>query len=422
MLKSLSIWDMLVPKTITFESRFVLYSSLIAAFFSLSNVFVNAALHLKLILIQLSGLSFLVYVSIYFLGRFSNRELVLKYMFSGYSLFIINMLWFLNYGTKGPAAFVYVIFYSLLTFIWDERMLIKITIVLLLNICVFFLIDYLYPNLTGDYPSDASRRIDFFQALLFFLGVIFLLSYSAKRFYRIEFENAKRSDRLKSAFLANMSHEIRTPLNSIVGFSELLCDTNMPDHKRDRFVHIIQDNNQNLLRLIDDILDISRIESNQLSINMEFCNVNELLSTIETSYKKHKLVEANPNVKVVFERSDQNVTIETDMSRFHQVMVNLLDNALKFTAAGTVRFGYTVSEEFIEVYVQDEGIGIRKENIPKLFERFFKIEHDDGNFYKGTGIGLSLCRDIVELLGGKIWVESEFGKGSNFYFTLPFKK
>lgn len=421
MLKSLSIWDKLVPKSITFEARFVLYSSLITAFFSLMNVFVNSALHLKLILIQLSAISFLMYVTVFLIGRFTRRELLLKWLFSGYSLLIINVLWFLNYGIKGPATFVYVILYSLLTFIWDERTLIKITVVLLLNICMFFLVDYLYPDLIGDYPSEASRRIDFFQAILFFLGVIFILSYSAKKFYRMEFENAKRSDRLKSAFLANMSHEIRTPLNSIVGFSELLCDNAMPDAKRERFVNIIQDNNQNLLRLIDDILDISRIESNQLTITPEYCNVHELFYNLETSYKKHKIVEANSKVKVVYQRTVQDIILDTDISRFHQVMVNLLDNALKFTAEGAIEFGFCVKEAFIEVYISDQGIGIKEEDISRLFNRFYKIEHSDGKIYKGTGIGLSLCKDIVQLLGGKIWVESQFGKGSTFYFTLPIK-
>lgn len=421
MAKGLLNLDVFVPKSLSFETRFVLYSCLITAVFSFMNVFINAALGLDHFLIHFSIFSTFAYFFIYLLGRFLNKELWVKYIFSTYSLLVINILWFLNFGSKGPAAFVYVIFYSLLTFIWDERTLIKVTILLLLNICLFFLLDYLYPDLTGDYPSETVRRIDFFQAILFFLGVIFVLSYSAKKFYRTEFENAKRSDRLKSAFLANMSHEIRTPLNSIVGFSELLCDTDVPETKREHFVGIIQDNNQNLLRLIDDILDISKIESNQLSINMQFCNIPNLFLNLETAYKKHRIIEANPNVKVMYEPSDRNITIETDVSRFHQIMVNLLDNALKFTAQGTITFGFDVVGKEVHCYVADEGIGIKEENIPKLFDRFYKIEHNDGKIYKGTGIGLSLCKDIVVMLGGKIWVESEFGKGSTFYFSLPNK-
>lgn len=421
MAKSLLFMDVLVPKTLSFETRFVLYSSLITAVFAFMNIFINAALKLDHFLIHFSAFSTLAYFSIYLLGRYLRKEMLLKYVFSGYSLLVINTLWFLNFGSKGPAAFVYVIFYSLLTFIWDERTLIKITILLLLNICVFFLMDYLYPDLTGYYPTESARRIDFFQAILFFLGVIFILSYSAKKFYRIEYENAKRSDRLKSAFLANMSHEIRTPLNSIVGFSELLCDKDMPDSKKERFVSIIQDNNQNLLRLIDDILDISKIESNQLSISIQYCNIPSLFSNLETSYKKHRIIEANPNVKVIYEKVLENITIQTDVSRFHQIMVNLLDNALKFTSEGVIKFGFELTGGYIQCYVTDQGIGIKEENVPKLFERFFKIEHTDGKIYKGTGIGLSLCNDIVELLGGKIWVQSEYGKGSTFFFTLPNK-
>lgn len=417
--EGMSFMDNLVPKTFSFEIRFVLYSSLITGVFSVMNIFINYAIGLDDFLIYFSAFTAFTYFCIYLLGRFLKKELLLKYTFSCYSLLVINILWFLNFGSKGPAAFVYVIFYALLTFIWDERTLIKITILLLLNICVFFLLDYLYPGLTGYYPTESARRIDFFQSILFFLGVIFVLAYSAKKFYRIEFENAKRSDRLKSAFLANMSHEIRTPLNSIVGFSELLCDKDMADSKKERFVSIIQDNNQNLLRLIDDILDISRIESNQLSISIQYCNIPNLFLNLETAYKKHKIIESNAKLKVVYEKTPENITVQTDISRLHQIMVNLLDNALKFTPEGEIKFGYTVNDGKVQIYVQDKGIGIKEKNISKLFDRFYKIEHADGKIYKGTGIGLSLCKDIVGMLGGEIWVESEFGHGSTFYFTLP---
>ncbi|MBW2997956.1 hypothetical protein KY321_00315, partial [Candidatus Woesearchaeota archaeon] len=421
MTKRLPIVSWIVPKEFLFETRFILYSSFFTSIFGFLSIFLNASLGLEPGLMFVAAFSGLAYCLLYLVGRFMDRYTLVKYLFSGFSLFIINVLWFLNYGSKGPAASVFVVFFSLLTFIWDEKALLKISALLILNIAVFYLLDFLYPNLTGEYPSESARRTDFYLALMFFLGVIFILSYTAKKYYRMENENAKRSDKLKSAFLANMSHEIRTPLNSIVGFSELLCDNDMPEDKRERFIHIIQENNVNLLRLIDDILDISRIESNQLSISIQLCNLPDFLVNLETSYSKHKILKDKPKLKVRYNRSKDDLVIQTDLSRLHQIMVNLLDNSLKFTDKGVIEFGYEEKGKFVEFYVKDSGIGIKKENIENLFDRFFKIDHLDGKLYKGTGIGLSLCKDIITLLGGKIWVESEFESGTTFYFTLPNK-
>lgn len=402
-----------------YEDRYVLTSSLIVGLFSLISTYNNYSLGFPLIVVLVPGISVLVYLGIFFIGKFLKKFTLVKQLITVYTFLFLNFMWVYNYGSNGPVVFAFVVFYSFLTFILDTKSLIFYSIVIFSNILVLFYLDYNYPNLIPDYPSLEVRHFDYYIGVLFFLFFVLAVSLSAKLSYMKEYENAKRSDQLKSAFLANMSHEIRTPLNSIVGFSELLCDDNLTVEKKDRFVKIIQDNNHSLLRLIEDILDISRIESNQLRIEKQSCHVPELLSSIDTTYQKLIKTKDLSHLELRLDPPGSDVTIQTDVSRIHQVLINLIDNALKFTDKGSVHFGYNEVGNMLEFYVSDTGIGIEKEHLPKLFDRFYKVETIKGKLYKGTGIGLSLCKDLIVLLGGRIWVKSTFGGGTTFFFTLP---
>ncbi|MDR3140637.1 MAG: response regulator [Tannerellaceae bacterium] len=223
-------------------------------------------------------------------------------------------------------------------------------------------------------------------------------------------EKAEESDRLKSAFLANMSHEIRTPLNAIVGFSGLLASTDDPD-EREEYVGIIHTNNELLLQLINDILDLAKIEAGTLDFVFANVDVNRLFADIEQTSR----IKARKTVHVSFEDKAPCCVIRTDKNRLLQVITNFLNNAIKFTNEGSIRFGYHIRENSLYFYVTDTGVGVRKEECGKIFERFAKLN----NFVQGTGLGLSICQTIVHKLGGEIGVESEYGKGSTFWFTLP---
>ncbi|MBN2611633.1 MAG: response regulator [Bacteroidales bacterium] len=237
-----------------------------------------------------------------------------------------------------------------------------------------------------------------------------------------ELENAKRkaeeADRLKSAFLANMSHEIRTPMNAIVGFSNLLL-TEHDDNEKDEYIRIINDNCDNLMVLINDILDISLIEANQLKTELLPFDTTQVLKDLESVYRlKNKsgvglFLEIPENTQLI---------LNTDQYRLRQIISNLLSNAIKYTDKGEIRFGYVLKEKDVVFYVSDSGIGIEKNDFLRVFDYFQKLENDTTKLYKGTGIGLSICKKLVELLGGEIWLESEPGKGSTFYFSLPLKK
>ena len=225
-------------------------------------------------------------------------------------------------------------------------------------------------------------------------------------------EKAETSDLLKSAFLANMSHEIRTPLNSIIGFSGLLAKTDDPKEKAE-FVEIIDHNNKQLLTLISDILDLSKIETGSVKIEKERIDMMKMFNDIEQSMK------LNFNFRdVIFlaEPLRENIIFYSDRMRIVQVITNLVSNAIKFTESGFVVFGAKKYDDYIEFYVRDTGCGINEEYCEKIFERFFKLD----SFKNGTGIGLSICKMIIEKMGGKIWVESVPQRGSTFKFTIPF--
>ena len=229
-------------------------------------------------------------------------------------------------------------------------------------------------------------------------------------------EQAEESNRLKSAFLANMSHEIRTPLNAIVGFSEMICQTDSEDDKQE-FTKIISSNNELLLQLINDILDLSKIEAGTMDFKFVPTDINGLMERI---YKQMQTKNPSTDVQIIFTEKAEQCIIDTDSGRLSQVIINLMNNALKFTPKGSIQMGYRINEpqEEIYFYVKDTGIGIPSDQTQKVFERFIKLN----SFAKGTGLGLSICRVIIERLGGVIGVESKEGEGSCFWFRIPMKR
>jgi signal transduction histidine kinase len=226
-------------------------------------------------------------------------------------------------------------------------------------------------------------------------------------------ERAENMDRLKSAFLANMSHEIRTPLNAIVGFSGLLEKEDIRE-KRARYNLIVQQSNQLLLQLISDILDFSKIEAGILDFRIDDVDVHALCDEIISSYE----VRETKGIPVIFDRRSPVYHIRSDKKRLMQVITNLLNNSLKFTAEGQIVLGYRLVGGNIEFRIEDTGIGIAPDQLDKVFVRFMQLN----DFAKGSGLGLSICKSIVEQLGGSIGVESEPGAGSQFWFTLPYNE
>ena len=237
-----------------------------------------------------------------------------------------------------------------------------------------------------------------------------------------EKQKAETANRLKSRFLANISHEVRTPLNAIVGFSKLIAEgNNIEKSDRERYYKLIRINSDVLINLINDIIDLSKIQTNQLKINYSNFNLNKLVSDIY-EYGVEKIKESKKkDLTLTLEKGikKENFFIHSDEDRLRQVFINLLNNAIKFSYFGSITFGYQINGEFILFYIKDPGIGIDKEEITHIFESFKKAYNDNASEYEGTGLGLSVSKGIIDNMQGKIWIDSQKNKGTTVYFTLP---
>lgn len=236
-------------------------------------------------------------------------------------------------------------------------------------------------------------------------------------------DKAEESDKLKTAFLANMSHEIRTPMNGILGFAEMLNDNTLSYANRKKYLNIINSNGKMLINLIDDIIDFAKIESGQANLVLDEFSLNNLLSQVQSTFLTRSLKKEKSKVRILVRKTftDEKSFIRTDPIKLRQILTNLVGNAIKFTHKGYIEFGYDLERHnYLRFYVKDTGIGIPAEKLQIIFERFIQADNSPSRKYGGSGLGLAISKGLVELLGGKMWAESEPEKGSTFSFTIPY--
>lgn len=235
---------------------------------------------------------------------------------------------------------------------------------------------------------------------------------------------AKESDLLKSAFLANMSHEIRTPLNAIVGFASIILEEELSEEEKERYKQYINVNSNHLISLINDIIDISKIESKQIAIMESEINLNLHMNEIKEIIENEKINRDKQHLLIFAENDlpDSQANIMVDAYRLRQILLNILTNAIKFTPKGFIQFGYRMQDKnTILFYVRDSGIGIPQKDQKHVFQYFRQLENSLTRKYGGTGLGLAISKNLVRLMGGTIWLESKEKKGTTFFFTLPYK-
>jgi len=401
-----------------FERKFILSTSLVVALSAFFGTFLNLFLDFEKDVIWVAASTFIIYMGLYIYGkRYGNIE-ALKWLISIVSLILINVFWALNYNSHGPVLYLFVVYFSLLLFIWNKRQLIILFFVVLLNILVLFVIEYFYTDSLPAYPTEKARLIDVYTGLIIYFSIIFIFTTAARNNYIRQYRKARESDQLKSSFLSNLSHEIRTPLNAIHGISSLRGTEDFSKEEIISHTHLIRDNSQYLTRLIEDVIDISKIETGQFTVKPEETNLKSIFRQLNISFQS-EINNRHQDVELIADIPEQEVVLHTDVTRLEQVMHKLMSNAMKFTTRGSIRFGYREEPGTVRFFVKDTGAGIQKKQISRVFDRFVKFDVDPDRIHRGTGIGLFLAKQIVHFLDGKIWLESQYGQGTSVYFTLP---
>jgi signal transduction histidine kinase/CheY-like chemotaxis protein len=468
------------PDGYTLEHRFFIASSLIGALAGFLATLVNIALSFEPVLTITTSMIFVIYTLFYYLSfkRGIYKSLVIPYIFI--SLLALSYIWFINAGSSGPVF--YLILTALLIYIVITRgpnRFIAVGVVIVTTFILFFW-EYLHPETITGYMDAQTRFFDLVLTGLFTVGLVTLIATYILKNYNDERdlvikqrdriakqnmeireaeqklirhkenlektvrkrtkelqeanlnlktakEKAEESDRLKTAFLSNMSHEIRTPMNAIIGFSNLLKDKGNSRETTDQYIDIIVNKGNLLLQIINDIIDIAKVEANEIEIHKTEVDIHKILDEIFVTYQRILSTKKKRKIKLKLQKPDHpdSLFILTDSNRLKQVLSNLMDNAIKFTHEGMVEFGYSIpienDKKFVEFFVKDSGIGIIEENKKVIFSRFRQIDESHTREYGGTGLGLAISKRLVELLGGNIDVESEVGKGSTFTFNIPYE-
>jgi signal transduction histidine kinase len=374
---------------------------------------------LKIAPVMFAGSSSLVMIGLYFFLRFGSCLYIPKVILTGLGLIMLDFTWYSKYLSNGPVLFFILIFAALVIWVWEGKCLGILLFYYFLNLAVLGIIDSNAPEYLFKYPDPTKRSLDIYLSFFLYSSLLIFLLYNVKKEFTRQKDKAMKSDRLKSAFLANMSHEIRTPMNAIVGFSHLLSNETGSDNKQ-QYINIIQNSSDNLLRLINDIIDLSKIEAEDLEIKLSEISIRDLFIELKDTYSIELMKREKSDVLLSYNLpDDDDIIVQSDLLRLKQVLSNILNNALKFTAHGTVTYSCEKKGRVLIFTISDTGTGIPEEDQSKIFDRFTKFNYQGMNT-EGSGIGLSIAEKLVSLLNGRIWFNSVFGKGSDFFFSIPY--
>lgn len=406
------------------EHRFFNSVVFIAALIGLIALMANIILELGVVQIVSTIIAVILFSIMYYISRVKRKIKYLYPVFFITAFGILTNMWFANAGLQGPVPYILFLLYAVI-FIIITNIKQKIFVLVLSNLLIVALIviEYYYPENITCYKNRSVQYMDMAISLFYCLLLICAFIAIIMKNFNDSRMRAEQSDKLKSNFLANMSHEIRTPLNGIIGFAELLVEPGLSIEKRKEYIEIIDQNSNHLISLIDDILDISKIEAGYMKIEYQKVNVNILIAELASFFTPDvkKKSEGKVEIKLNCELPVDQSTISTSQLRLKQILINLIKNSIKFTKSGYIEIGYTIERDLIKFFVRDTGKGLTKDQQNYIFDRFMQADSQSVTYEKGSGLGLTITKSFIELLGGKIWVESEEDKGTTFYFTLPFK-
>jgi len=423
MWKKISKYFFKSPDEIGLDNYLVLVICFFIALLGILGTIINLIIGMGWITIMSTLLPTALFTPVYFIGWKKEKYIFSKYVIILVSIILLDFQWFINFGSYGPILYLFVIIESFIIILFVKKERSFLTLLVFINVTLLFFIEYRYPLIFGKYPSESARLLDLYWGLLIYLLISILLFNIALKFYKSQQEKAQLADKLKSAFLANMSHEIRTPMNGILGFAELLKEPNLSGDEQQEFINIIEKSGQRMLSIINDIIDISKIESGLTKIDIQNTNINDQIEYIHTFFK-HDVELKGITLSTKTPLAGEEAEIKTDPEKLYAILLNLVKNAIKFTHKGSIELGYykktDVEPEVLEFFVKDTGIGIPEDKHKAIFERFVQADITDSHAYQGAGLGLAISMAYVEMLSGNLHVESEPGKGSTFYFTIPY--
>jgi signal transduction histidine kinase len=420
MLKKISQYLFNRPDEIGFDNYLVLVLCFLISAIAFLGTVMNFILQLGWVTVLSTLVASCIFAAIYIFSRNKRKYIVSKYILIVLSLILLNLQWALNYGSTGPILYLFVLLQSFIVVLFVKWEKLIFTFAIFVNVTILFAIEYYYPMMFGKYPGNAARLIDIYYAMMIYLFLSIFLLNAALKFYINQQEKAQHADKLKSAFLANMSHEIRTPMNGILGFAELLNEPGHTGVQQQEYIKIIEKSGNRMLNIINAIIDISRIEAGLMEIHISESDINEQIEYIYTFFKPE--VEGK-GILFTYRKSlaAEEAIIKTDSEKLYAILTNLVKNAIKYTNAGSIEFGYTKNGAYLEFFVKDTGLGIPKDRQEAIFERFIHADITNKNASQGAGLGLSIAKAYAEMLGGKIWVESKEGAGSTFRFSIPYE-
>ncbi|NOY36191.1 MAG: response regulator [Chlorobi bacterium] len=405
------------PEKVDSERYFITMICFVVSVFLIILGIVHLIMGLSLPSAFLAFGSALILLGLYFLVRFGKYLFYPKLIVTLLCLIGLDLGWYYKFLSFGPVLFFIFVFGALVIWFWDRKILAIMLTIYFLNIAALFLIEYTKPDLTFPYPNFKIRTIDIYLSFTIYAVLMIFILYMMKKDFKRQKEKAKRADKLKTAFLANMSHEIRTPMNAIYGFSKMLENETDPN-QRQHYLKIIQRSSESLLKMINEVVDLSRIEAGYFNIEYKEFSVKEIFNDLKRIYGKILFDKGKTSVQLDFSISKKDVRILSDPNRVRQILINLVDNALKFTSEGSVKVSCTRRRKEVIFSVSDTGTGIPEEDQKNIFRRFIKFNYKGLNT-EGSGIGLSIVEKIIRMLNGRIWFHSKWGEGTTFFFALP---
>ncbi|RKD85978.1 sensor histidine kinase [Mangrovibacterium diazotrophicum] len=352
-------------------------------------------------------------------GHFHQR--IIQFI-SILSVLFYNLGWYWSFGSEGPSLALIIGVYIFFMLIWHEKYMKFLLLLMAVNLGILFYLEFSFPQFLNHSSSEETRVVNAYMGTGLTLLVIFALVHYIKKNYITQYQRAKQADELKAAFLANLSHEVRTPLNVIAGFTTMIAEEEYSREDLDEIHKLIDLNGRTLLHLLEDIVDYSKLNVDELIIRRTDVDLENTFKEIEDYVSHIILDEKSGAVELKYELYLKSNIQSIDQNRIKQILRLLISNALRYTEDGEVLYGVREEEHQLVFWVKDTGAGIKQEDQATIFEPFVKGQNRSNVLERGIGLGLPLSKKLVEKMGGIIWFSSEYGAGSDFYFTIPKKR